>query len=163
MLYSRNPGEEIFFSSKFFDQSEFEKKSNSILPLFHHWNRRTREHWCLGNSIEFCFCLWNSFCCSGKIFRWMEILQVWIIPFFWFLKSRDKWIRILIISYWVLFNVRQSIFLIREKFFDQWKFLFRKKYSIPINRWTGKWWCWENCFSLFSIGNFESFSSLWIL
>ena len=34
----------IFFSSKFFDQSKFEKKSNSIDRFFTHWNRETNDH-----------------------------------------------------------------------------------------------------------------------
>ena len=29
----------------FFDQSELEKKLNSINRIFHHWKRRTSEHW----------------------------------------------------------------------------------------------------------------------
>ena len=44
----------IFFLSKFFDQSELEKKSNAIIPLFLHWNRETNEHWCWKTSIALC-------------------------------------------------------------------------------------------------------------
>ena len=51
VVFSKSAGK-IFFFSKFFDQSDFEKKSNSILPLFLHWNRETSEHWCWKNSIE---------------------------------------------------------------------------------------------------------------
>ena len=36
----------FFFSTKFFDQSKFEKISNSIIRFFTHWNRETNEHWC---------------------------------------------------------------------------------------------------------------------
>ena len=46
LLYCRNSREKIFFFTKFFDQSEFEKKSNSIIRFFTHWNRETNEHWC---------------------------------------------------------------------------------------------------------------------
>ena len=42
----------IFFLSKFLNQSDFEKKWNSIIPLFLHSNRQTREHWCWKNSID---------------------------------------------------------------------------------------------------------------
>ena len=45
LLYCRNSREKIFFFTKFFDQSEFEKKSNSIIRFFTHWNRETNEHW----------------------------------------------------------------------------------------------------------------------
>ena len=36
----------FFFSTKFFDQSKFEKKSNSVIRFFTHWNRETDDHWC---------------------------------------------------------------------------------------------------------------------
>ena len=45
LLYSPNPRDKIFFSLKFFNQSDFVKKSNWILLLFLHWNRETSEHW----------------------------------------------------------------------------------------------------------------------
>ena len=69
-LYSRNPREKIFFSSKFFNQSDFEKKLNSILRFFSHWNREISEQWCWKNSIDLCWILqirgknfffWNFF------------------------------------------------------------------------------------------------------
>ena len=46
LLYCRNQREKnFFFFTKFFDQSELEKKSNSIIRFFTHWNRETNEHW----------------------------------------------------------------------------------------------------------------------
>ena len=53
-LYCRNPREKFIFSSKFFDQSEFEIKWNSIVALFLHSNRRTSGHWCWINTINLC-------------------------------------------------------------------------------------------------------------
>ena len=50
----RNRWEKNFFSSKFFDQSNFEKKWNSVIRLFYNWNRRTSEQWCWKNSIDLC-------------------------------------------------------------------------------------------------------------
>ena len=35
----------------FFDQSEFEKKSNSIIRLFRHWKQLTSEHWLRWNDF----------------------------------------------------------------------------------------------------------------
>ena len=49
--------EKNFFFSNFFNQSEFEKKSNSILRFFCHWNREISEQWCWKNSIDLCYCL----------------------------------------------------------------------------------------------------------
>ena len=42
----------IFLLSKFFIQSDFEKKPNSVIRLLSHWNREMSEHWCWKNSIE---------------------------------------------------------------------------------------------------------------
>ena len=39
----------IFVRLWFFDQWEFEKKSNSINRVLHHSTRRTSEHWCWEN------------------------------------------------------------------------------------------------------------------
>ena len=54
LLYSVNRGENFFFSSKFFSQSDFEKKWNSVIRLFCYWNREMSEHWCWKNSICLC-------------------------------------------------------------------------------------------------------------
>ena len=51
VVFSKSAGK-IFFLSKFFDQSDFEKKSNSILHFFSHWNREIGEQWCWKNSID---------------------------------------------------------------------------------------------------------------
>ena len=52
-LYSPNPREKSFFLN-FFKQSEFEKKSNSIIRFFSHWNQEISEQWCWKNSIDLC-------------------------------------------------------------------------------------------------------------
>ena len=72
----------FLFEYKFFKQSEFERKSNWILPLFYHWNRRMSEHRCLENSVDLCFFIHIDF--WRNIFRWMKIIQIWIIRFFEF-------------------------------------------------------------------------------
>ena len=54
LLYSPNPREKIFFSSKLFNQSDFEKKWNSFIRLFSHWNREMSEQRCWKNSIKLC-------------------------------------------------------------------------------------------------------------
>ena len=41
------------FYEKLLDQSEFEKKSNSIFRFLSHWNRERGWHWWLENSIMF--------------------------------------------------------------------------------------------------------------
>ena len=53
LLYSVGPREKIFFLTKFFNQSEFEKKSNWIIALFCHWNRERGEQWWWENCTEF--------------------------------------------------------------------------------------------------------------
>ena len=54
LLYSPNRGEKIFFLSKFFNQWDFEKKSNWINRLFCDWNRAKSRQWCWKNSIDLC-------------------------------------------------------------------------------------------------------------
>ena len=54
LLYSRNPWEKIFFHEKFFDQSEFEKKSISIIGPIAHSNRERSRYWRCKNSIVLC-------------------------------------------------------------------------------------------------------------
>ena len=56
-MYSPNPAKKFFFLSKCFDQWDFEKKSNSIIRLFSHWNREMSEQWCWKNSIDLCWIL----------------------------------------------------------------------------------------------------------
>ena len=45
VVLSKSARKKFFFFTKFFDQSELEKKSNSIIRFFTHWNRETNEHW----------------------------------------------------------------------------------------------------------------------
>ena len=54
LLYCQNPREKFFFFSKFLDQSDFEKKWNSIIRFFCHWNRKISEHWCWINYMDLC-------------------------------------------------------------------------------------------------------------
>ena len=71
LLYSPNRGEKIFFLSKFFDQSDFEKKSNWIIRLFCHWNRGMSRQWWWKNSIDLC-CILKS---GRKYFYFFKIFQ----------------------------------------------------------------------------------------
>ena len=43
-----------FFCIKIFRPIRIREKTNSIIPLLYHWNRRTSEHWCWKNSIDLC-------------------------------------------------------------------------------------------------------------
>ena len=85
----------IFFLSKFFDQSEFEKKSNSIIRLFCHSNRETNEHWCLKNSIDLCCIveIREKKFFFIKIFRPIRISEKIKLNSSTFsrLESRDQW------------------------------------------------------------------------
>ena len=54
LLYFPNRGEKVFFFENFFDQSDFEKNSNSIIRFFCHWNWEMCEQWCWKNSIRLC-------------------------------------------------------------------------------------------------------------
>ena len=46
VVLSKFARKNFFFSSKFFDQSEFTEKSNSIIRFFARSIRETNEHWC---------------------------------------------------------------------------------------------------------------------
>ena len=43
-----------FFCIKIFRPIRIREKTNSIISLLYHWNRRTSEQWCWKNSIDFC-------------------------------------------------------------------------------------------------------------
>ena len=66
-----------FFCIKFFDQSEFEKKSNSIIGVLAHWHRRTSQHWCSQYRFRFRFILQicDERIFSIKIFRPIRIRE----------------------------------------------------------------------------------------
>ena len=95
MLFSPNPREKFFFLSKFFDQSDFEKKSNSILRFFSHWNREMSEHWCWKISIN----LRCNLQIRQKNFFFLKFSQPIRIrekikfnsTIFFTLESRDRW------------------------------------------------------------------------
>ena len=95
LLYSPNRGENIFFSSKFFSQSDFEKKWNSVIRLFCHWNREMSEQWCRKNSICLC-CIFqigekNFFFYEN--FSTNEILRKNQIQFFdYFVIGIERWV-----------------------------------------------------------------------
>ena len=100
----------FFFLSKFFNQSDFEKKSSLFISLFLHWNLETREHWCWKYSIEFSCTLEIG---KKKIFflenfSTNQISRKNQIHCFTFsaLESRDQWRRMLIKFYWPLLYSR---------------------------------------------------------
>ena len=115
--YSPNPRGKFFFSSKFFNQSDFEKKWNSFIRLFSHWNREMSEQWCWKNSIDLRRILQIR---ENKLFfrkffqpiRFREKMK-FIYSIIFSLESRDEWTVMLKKFYWPLLNSPNP----REKFF----------------------------------------------
>ena len=129
--------EKNFFFSNFFNQSEFEKKTNSILLFFCHWNRKTSEHWCWKNSIGL-RCILEI--CEKKFF-FLKIFQPIRIrekmkfdsSIFSSLESRDQWTVMLKKFYWPLFyspNPREKFFFI--KFFQPIRIREKIKFNSSI-------------------------------
>ena len=150
LLYSPNPREK-FFLSKFFNQWDFEKKSNSILRFFCHWNRETSEHWCWKNYIDL-RCIHQI--CEKKFF-FLKIFQPMRFrekikfnsSIFFSLESRDQWTVMLKKFYWPLLhsrNPREKIFFL-SKFFDQWDFEKKSNSILQFfphwNREANEHWC----------------------
>ena len=146
-----NSARKNFFSSKFFDQWEFEKKSNWILPLFLHWNRETTEHWCWKYSIDLCCILQigekNFF--FIKIFRPIRIREK--IKFnssnFSALQSRDQWTlmhkKILLAFVAFLKSAKKKFFYQNFSTNQNWR---KKSNSIislflDLNREMSEQWC----------------------
>ena len=118
----------IFFFSHFFDQSEFEKNWNSILPLFLHWNRETSERWCWINSIDHCCAVQIG---EKKIFsssKWFhqsdfENKSNFILPLFlrWNRETSENWCWKNSSDICCTLKIREKKYLFL-KFFEKWDF-----------------------------------------
>ena len=158
LLYSPNRGENIFFSSKFFSQSDLEKNWNSVIRLFCDWNRAKSRQWCWKNSIDLC-CILQI---GEKIFFFFKIFQP--IGFrkkmelsysiILSLESRDEWTLMLKKLYLPLLyspNRGENIFF-SSKFFSQsdleknWNSVIRL--FCDWNRAKSRQWCWKNSIDL---------------
>ena len=122
VVFSRS-APKIFFLSKFFDQWDFEKKSNSTIRFFCHWNRETSEHWRWKNSIDLRCILQIR---EKKIFflKFFQPIRIrekikFNSKIFFSLESRDEWTLMLKKFHWpslYSWNRCEKIFFFYQNF-----------------------------------------------
>ena len=93
---------------QFFDQCEFERKWNSIIQLFAHWNRGTSELWCWEYPIHFgiLFQIRHKIDFFYQNFSTNQNSRKIKFNYFTFspLESKDEWTLMLKNFYWLLFD-----------------------------------------------------------